>query len=265
MEVRAGIVTVGREILTGRVLNRNAQKVARYLLCHGIPVDREIVVSDDLEEIAGAIRSLTLRNGKTLIITTGGLGPTADDLTLEAIALACDCLLERNELALSYVITAYQREGLDPALEPEATKKMAYLPVSSIPIANDRGIAPAVVLVESFRTTIALPGLFRELEGFLDSGVLIPYLQPFRRFELYREERFLLKERDERRLRSLVRQLVKAHRRGVYFKTNPRTFSEPVELVVELWGREEEVKKTLEEVEKSLAPYLAEHPVGRQV
>jgi len=258
MEIRAGIVTVGREILTGRVTNTNLQRIARYLLRQGIPVDREVAVSDDLEEIASAIRLLTLVNGLSLIVTTGGLGPTQDDRTLEGIALATDRLLVKNDLALSFVLSAYQREGLDPFLEPEATEKMAYLPVGSTPLPNPCGIAPAVIVVEEFRTIIALPGLPKELEGFLDSGLLLPYLEPFRRFRVYREERFLLREKDERVLRPLLQRLKKIYRKGAYFKTSPRTFAEGVELVVEVWGEEGEVERTLADVVKTLTPHLAE-------
>lgn len=256
MVTRVGILTIGRELLTGRVVNTNAADLAHYLLRQGVRVDRQMTVSDDCEVIAATLRYLSLPHDRSLVITCGGLGPTPDDLTLEGIGLAWDRLLHLHEEALRYVTEAYLRAGLDPESDSEVTRKMAYLPVGAIPLANPVGIAPAVVLTEDIRTLIALPGVPRELKGFLDSGLLLPYLRPYRSFSTYREVQFFLQERDERRVKTLLRPLLRSHRGGFYFKTSPRNFTEPLRLVVELWGDEEEVEENLRKIREFLQPHL---------
>lgn len=258
MDIQVGIVTVGQELLTGRVVNTHAAELPRYLLRQGIRVHEQISVPDELLPLASTIRRLLDPFKRTLIFTCGGLGPTGDDLTLEGIGLALDRLLALNPEALEYVRRAYERAGWDPDAEPEATLKMAKLPVGAIPLPNPVGVAPAVVLRDDLWVIIALPGVPGEFQGFLQSGLLLPYLDGFRSFERFEEREYLLREEDERKARGFLRQLFRGLGGGVYYKTAPRGFSGPLRLVVEFWGSKEEVEEKVEKVGKLLSPYLVE-------
>ena len=93
------IITVGNELLIGKILNTNAYWLARYITGLGIKVRRITVVGDDIDEIASSIREAIERK-TDFIITVGGLGPTFDDRTLEGLAKALHRKLQVNEKAL---------------------------------------------------------------------------------------------------------------------------------------------------------------------
>lgn len=101
------IICIGNELLIGKTSNTNATWLAKSVTSLGLPVTRIAVVEDDVDEIAGTIREALARKPK-LIITTGGLGPTFDDKTLEGIAKALGRRLEVNANALRMVRTKYE-------------------------------------------------------------------------------------------------------------------------------------------------------------
>src|SRR3972149_5884094 len=101
------IICVGNELLIGKTLNTNAQWLSKKATTLGITVKRITVVPDDVNDIANAVRE-TLKRKPQFTITTGGLGPTFDDKTLEGIAKALDRKLEINEKALKMVKEKYE-------------------------------------------------------------------------------------------------------------------------------------------------------------
>ena len=132
------IICVGNELLIGKTLNTNAQWIARQATALGITVKRVTVVADEVEEIATAIQE-TLKRKPRFAITTGGLGPTFDDKTLQGIAAALDRKLEINTEALEMVrkkYKAYAREkGAAETVELTHSRvKMATLPEKTEPI-----------------------------------------------------------------------------------------------------------------------------------
>lgn len=161
------LICTGNELLMGRVLNTNARRLSALITKLGGKVRRIVTVGDDLNEISAAVRE-GLERGPDFIITLGGLGPTPDDLTLEAVAKALKLPLELNEAALSFVEESYLRLS---GKEMEPTKprvKMAMLPRGSNPLRNRVGVAPAVLIKRGGTTIICLPGVPREVEGFLN-------------------------------------------------------------------------------------------------
>jgi molybdenum cofactor synthesis domain-containing protein len=168
------IICVGNELLIGKILNTNAHWLAKRTTSLGMTVRRVTVVSDDIAEIATAVRESLKRKPK-LIITTGGLGPTFDDKTLEGIAKALKRKLEVNEKALGMVREKYeayvkQRKIERVELTPPRVK-MAKLPERSKPLPNPVGTAPGVETKVSGTVLIALPGVPSEMEAIFEESI----------------------------------------------------------------------------------------------
>jgi len=234
--MRVEIVTVGREILAGLTLNTNAYTLAQALTPLGLRPQRMTTVDDDLEEIAQEIRA-SLARGTRLLVTTGGLGPTRDDLTLAAVAHALGLPLELHPEAAQRVKERYDqlfREGKvqEPGLTPER-QKMAMLPRGSVPLPNRVGTAPAVRLEYGKTVLFCLPGVPREMQAFLEHDVLPwirEHLAPRRRYQVLRVLTGLADESViERKIRPLRRQFPQ-----VYFKSRPEVFDQRTNIPLEL-------------------------------
>jgi nicotinamide-nucleotide amidase len=167
------IVCVGNELLIGKTLNTNANWLARCATSLGIMVKRIIVVPDDLNEIAKVIRE-ALKRKVRFIITTGGLGPTFDDKTLEGIAKALNLRWEVNEKALKMVKEKYEAYAKAKKIEKveltPARVKMAKLPENAEPLPNPVGTAPGVVMNVKGTFLIALPGVPSEMEAIFNES-----------------------------------------------------------------------------------------------
>ena len=168
----AWILSIGNELLVGRIVNTNAAYLARRLTFLGFRVSRIIVVPDDVGEIAGELRRGLERDAVKVIITTGGLGPTHDDLTLEGIARALGVELEVNREALRMVEEFYARRELPLTRE---RVKMAMLPRGARPLPNPVGAAPGVAVEAEGKLVVALPGVPREMEAIFE-GSVVPLL-----------------------------------------------------------------------------------------
>lgn len=172
MSTQIEIVCIGNELLIGKTLNTNAQWLARRATSLGLTVHRITVVGDDVDEIAKAIREALERKPR-FIVTTGGLGPTFDDKTLEGIAKALNRRLEINNKALQMVkekYEAYAKAGkLDSAELTPHRIKMTKLPEGAEPLPNPVGTAPGVRLTVNGTDIIALPGVPAEMEAIFES------------------------------------------------------------------------------------------------
>ncbi len=180
----AEIITIGTEILLGEIVDTNTRYIARLLRGLGVDLYRTITIGDNVERIAEAIRA-SLEHAD-IVITTGGLGPTVDDPTREAVARAFGVQTEfREELweQILEVVTRYGRKA------SENQKRQAYVPEGAIPIKNNVGTAPSFIMESpspltplpqgegpGVRVVISLPGVPKEMEHILHESV-IPYLQ----------------------------------------------------------------------------------------
>lgn len=163
----AWIISVGNEILIGRIVNTNASYLASRLTFLGFTVSRVVSVPDNVDDIAEEVRRGLSR--ARVVVTTGGLGPTYDDLTLEGIARGLRLPLELNPEALRQVREFYERLNLP--LTPERVK-MAILPRGAVPLRNPVGAAPGVYLEVRGRVVVALPGVPREMEAIFEGEVM---------------------------------------------------------------------------------------------
>lgn len=168
------IICVGNELLIGKTVNTNAHWLTKRATALGVTVARITVVGDDVDEIAGVVSEALARKTK-FVITTGGLGPTFDDKTLEGIARALHCGLEVNEKALKMVKERYEtyfKEGTMENVElTPARVKMAKLPEEAEPLSNPIGTAPGVMIKVDERFLIALPGVPPEMEAIFGQSI----------------------------------------------------------------------------------------------
>jgi len=168
------IICVGNELLIGKTLNTNAQWLAKRVTTLGLSIRCITIVGDDVDEISSAVREAFQRNPRFLI-TTGGLGPTFDDKTLEGLAKAFECKLEINEEALTMVKEKYRKYAEEGKMEKaELTPprvKMAKLPEGAKPLFNPVGTAPGVIMEHEGTTIVALPGVPSEMKAIFDGSV----------------------------------------------------------------------------------------------
>ena len=168
------IICVGNELLIGKTLNTNAKWIAKQATILGLAVNRVTVVADNISEIANAVREALGRKPRFLI-TTGGLGPTFDDVTLEGIAAALNRKLTVNAQALRMVkeeYKAYARERGSVSVElTQARVKMATLPENAEPMLNSVGTAPGVRVEVEQTTLFALPGIPSEMKAIFKGSI----------------------------------------------------------------------------------------------
>lgn len=167
MSVRAGIVVTGTEVLTGRTTDRNGPWVSERLGEHGVEVAHIDCVGDRPEDLAGLLRYLAAE-GMDLIVTTGGLGPTADDLTTRIVAEFCgrEMVLDAEmESKITEIVSGFaKRMKFDPEAMRAGTRKQAMIPAGALAL-DPAGTAPGVVVPagESSPAVVVLPGPPREL------------------------------------------------------------------------------------------------------
>lgn len=177
--MHCAIVTIGTELLLGQITDTNASYLARELNLIGIPVVLHTTVGDDPARIKDALAQALGR--ADLVITTGGIGPTEDDLTREAIADLVGSPLSFKPELMEQIESIFERLGYRM---PENNRKQAFIPEGAIPIHNKVGTAPGFIVERGSRVIIALPGVPRELSYLLDKEV-IPRIRE--RFHLNRE------------------------------------------------------------------------------
>jgi nicotinamide-nucleotide amidase len=176
-DVRAGIVVTGTELLSGLVTDRNGPWVAQRLGELGVEVAHLLCVGDRPADLAVALRFLA-DQGVDLIVTSGGLGPTADDLTTEVVAEFAGVELELDE-AMEQQIAAIlarfrQLSRFDSAALRAANRKQAMVPRGAQAL-DPVGTAPGLVIpVEGGPTVIALPGPPRELQAMWPGALATP-------------------------------------------------------------------------------------------
>ena len=173
MSVRAGIVVTGTEVLSGRVTDRNGPWVSERLGELGCEVSHIVCVGDRPEDLRAALAFLR-GAGVDLIVTTGGLGPTADDLTAEIVAgfAGREMVLDEGmEKRISEIVAGFARRmKFDPEALRDGTRKQAMVPESAIAL-DPAGTAPGLVVGAGEQVVLVLPGPPRELQAMWPAAV----------------------------------------------------------------------------------------------
>src|ERR1700730_45079 len=162
----AEILSIGSELTSGQNLDTNSQWLSRRLAEMGIAVGWHTTIADDLDANIEAFRIAAGRAG--LVLATGGLGPTQDDLTREALAKVAAVELVLDEPSLAHIREMFAKRG---RTMPERNSVQAMIPGGREPIANDRGTAPGVWMRIGYAWLAAMPGVPSEMFAMFETQV----------------------------------------------------------------------------------------------
>lgn len=166
----AEIITIGTEILLGEIQDTNTSYLARCLSGIGVDLFRTTSIGDNPGRIAQVINEAQARCD--IVIMTGGLGPTVDDPTRQAVAQATDRVLEFHPDLWQKIQERFHRSGRTAS---ENNRRQAYIPTGAVVIENPVGTAPSFLIETDRCVLISLPGVPREME-YLVQNAVIPYL-----------------------------------------------------------------------------------------
>lgn len=253
----AWIFTLGNEIVQGRILNTNAVFIGRRLTLLGFQVIGIISLIDDVDIVAKFI-AMILREKPRIIVSTGGLGPTHDDKTLEAIAKAVNKKLVLNEKAFEMIKDRYTSLGYELT---EERIKMAYLPENAIPIPNSIGSAPGSWLEIEETIIISLPGVPKEMEVMWDTWIE-PRLKTLAPKTHIIEKIVSIEDIAEEIVAPLVKEAFKIFP-DVYIKTHPKideTGKKTLDIYI-MYSHHD--KDTAEEIARRVTETISERLVKR--
>jgi nicotinamide-nucleotide amidase len=165
--VRAAIVTVGDELLLGETVDTNAAWLGRALAAAGLSVVRRYTIGDVDAEIQEAVRGAM--DVADLVLVSGGLGPTPDDLTRDSVAALLGRALQLDEELLTGLQRRFEARGVGAL--PATNRSQAEVPEGAQVLANSHGTAPGLLMEEEGTLVALLPGVPRELRGLFRSGI----------------------------------------------------------------------------------------------
>ncbi len=248
------VVTIGTELLLGQILDTNAAELGRGLAAAGVEVVRHVSVADRPDAIRAAVAEALERTG--FVITTGGLGPTRDDMTKREVAALLGKALEMDPAVLRSLEERFRRLGRPM---PAVNRTQAEVPAGATVLPNPRGTAPGLWVEDGSRVVVMLPGVPSEMRGLLAEEVL-PRLAA-------RTAGLVVRSRTVRTTgiaESALAELVGA----IEEEIAPLTLAylpstEGVELRVTAWGlREDEAERLLEAAAAQLRQRAGEHAYG---
>lgn len=231
-----GILVVGNELLDGVTLDTNTQWMINQLKPLNYHVTETITIRDELPAIGKALNRM-IKDKLGLIITTGGLGPTYDDMTLKGIAEGLGLEMKVNEEALSIVerqyIEFHKRGIVDSPEITDARKKMAIFPEGAEPLDNKAGGAPGVLLDLGETYIVSLPGVPSELKWIFNKQLKPILIQRARGH--YTERIINLSVRDESMLAPLIDEANKLDQ-DVYIKSMVKSMEDNTSgFTIRLW------------------------------
>ncbi len=168
----AELISVGTEILMGNIVNTNAQYLAAQCAGLGLSMYHQTVVGDNEERLAGAVRTALDRSD--VVILSGGLGPTEDDLTRETCAKVLEMPLEPDEHTKERIREYFKNSTFKEI--PDNNWRQAMVPHGAAVLDNENGTAPGLILEKNGKCAILLPGPPNELIPMFEEKV-VPYLQ----------------------------------------------------------------------------------------
>lgn len=259
--MKAGILIIGNEVLDGHVMDTNSNWIENRMTAKSVMVHRLVAVRDDMNEIAKGLSFL--RDTCDVIIASGGLGPTHDDMTLHAVAHALGLPLVENQQALAMVEKQYrmlhEHEIVGSPEITEPRRKMALLPEGGLPLENQVGGAPGVMIELGNQVIFCLPGVPAELKDIFSSSVE-PWLGRNVTTK-YVEKIVEYVWRDESEFAPHIDTIMSRHK-GVYIKSMPRRYGTTDVLRVWISARGSQEDSVRELVEAAIAGLSRE--VGRE-
>ncbi len=172
MDMTAELISVGTEILMGNIVNTNARYLAEQCVALGLSMYHQTVVGDNEARLSEALRTALGRSD--VVIVSGGLGPTEDDLTRETCAKVMDMPLEPDPHTKERIEAYFQNSSLKEI--PDNNWRQAMVPRGAVVLDNDNGTAPGLILEKDGRCVVLLPGPPGELCPMF-KGQVFPYLR----------------------------------------------------------------------------------------
>ncbi|MCA1834320.1 MAG: competence/damage-inducible protein A [Actinobacteria bacterium] len=224
---RVEVFSIGDELLRGIVQDTNSHWLIQRITARGARVERGALLPDDPPLVAGALRSALSRK-PDLILTHGGLGPTDDDRTREAVSLATGLVCEPHAAAEEIVRRRYAELAADGTVTGadlnEARIRMSLLPRGAIALDNHVGAAPGVLVRVGSTVIVCLPGVPPELFWIFDNS-LAPFLDEILGPGGFSEWTAAASTKDESHIADTLRAVQSRHL-GVYVKSRAKSFAE---------------------------------------
>jgi len=247
----AEIVCLGNELLIGVTINTNAAFIGEQLTKLGYEVRRVTSIRDDLELALEFFKEVFERK-PNVIVVTGGLGPTYDDIQLEVISKATGLELVENREALKQIKKYYTKKGY--GLTPER-KKMALLPKTARVLDNGVGGAPGCHLIYKGMEIFCLPGVPTEMKDIFIRHI-VPYLAKKNSIRMF-ETKFMLLNCIESQIAPYINKVKKDYPE-LYVKSHP-AYKDKVGIVIHISGTGEESEKKVEEAKEELQKLFLEN------
>lgn len=249
--MRTIFIAVGSEMLEKDRVDTNSIYIAKELMKKGILVDMKIIVGDDMENLTWIVKNACKRT--QVVIITGGLGPTEDDITREAVANALKKELVFNEEILAGIQERFKKRGLDM---PQINTRQAFVIKDSQVVPNPRGTAPGLYIDDESCRLLLLPGPPLEMQPMFDQ-VLEEKIAPLCNFHIYTRH-FKFGNITESQLDSQISEFYTKYK-------NPKTtiLSTPGLIEVHLLGRSrmspEEARVPTDELAEKIKEKLKDH------
>ena len=170
----ASIITIGDELLIGQTIDTNSAYIAQQLNTLGIWVRKRVAVGDNKKEIVSALQEES--TASSLIIITGGLGPTADDITKPLLCEYFGATLVRDQATLEHIQHLFEKVYKRPGALLERNIKQADVPDNCLVLHNPSGTAPGMLFTKEGVIYVSLPGVPKEMKDLMQTAV-IPYLE----------------------------------------------------------------------------------------
>lgn len=248
------LLMIGNEILIGKTQDTNSNYLAKRITKYGHILRRITTIGDDLDEISNALREV-ISHQPDIVIISGGLGPTFDDMTLQGVGLALNRKIKLNQDAYNSIKKAYDQAYKRGILKLEGMtkerEKMAYLPEGSTPLPNKRGTAPGVKIKEGNVLIFCLPGVPMEIKSMFQT-IILPILKEKR--GKFIEKNFIFTGIGESRIAPYVSEAAEKFAK-LWIKTHPRLGEYGAEIEVSITAfnvenGEELADKAINEIKK---------------
>lgn len=242
--MKFGILSIGNEVVKGRTVNTNASEISRSLIEYGHEVIYIVTCRDEPEDICKSLRFM-LENCDS-IISSGGLGPTMDDITIQSIAKCLNLRMEVNSDAMKILIEKYSSLNLNMT---EERRKMAMMPEGASIIMNNVGTAPGMFLRYNGKLIFSIPGVPKEMREMVKEITKITgrgklnYISREIRVEGIMESSFA----------PYIKKISEEAGNRIFVKSHPESmeFSNPI-LIIEVYGYSEDKKELEEQVSECL-------------
>jgi nicotinamide-nucleotide amidase len=220
----AEILVIGNEVLNGTTLDTNSWWLSSQLNLAGIIVERKLTIRDDLDSITSSFKECISRK-PDWIFSIGGLGPTFDDLTIQALSRALNKQWKLNKNAVRMLEASYARRAIKFNLRrkrklTKARLKMAKLPSGAAPLSNPVGSAPGVLATSGKSRIVSLPGVPSEMKGIFSNEVWPSLQSDF----FISEEWIKVVGVSESQLAPVVSRIFRKYGGSLYIKSHPSGF-----------------------------------------